>query len=842
MQQISSPTEGEKSPSHDSVVIKAHTSAKETTFSQNRYTHQTSQDQGEVYLIAEESAALVIVHGDEKQKDFGNQILVALDANRFKVKAVKFETQELPFLVKGGEGLYSIIIFQNLLTYINLREVDRSLIDGYCQRYKVGIVAFTGPSLDNEYSMKVGNFPLVMDKKMTLKDLSLNSESPVFHITKTKRTLSGILPGEDWTVFRSNHSTYQSIALAKTRTQDMLNLVPDSKPILHTTVIHDLGHYDGIQRVLFGSDFTLWLHYILFLDSVRFLSGGRLSVDLKRYILVDVDDIFVGSAGIRMKRIDVEAMLVEQDILAKLVPGFRFNLGFSGKFFQRGTDEENLGDERLLKHADKFWWFPHMWNHMQPHKYNSSSKMIQDMKKNKQFAQDNWIPVHKGYAVAPHHSGVYPVQEELYSSWKSVWQIEATSTEEYPHLRPSRNRRGFIHKGIMVIPRQTCGLFTHTNFFREYPGGRSRLDKSINGGELFRTVINTPFYLMMQKKAKKSNRFMCSGLDKYPTCNSTPVETAKKYFEIFPKEKDPLWRNPCEDSRHLEIWSSKKSCSKLPQLVVVGPQKTGTTALYSFLSLHPYIRSNLPSEKTFEELQFFSGPNYNNGLDWYMKYFPGGKNNSDQYRFEKSATYFDSPYAATRVHALLPTAKIIAILTNPANRSYSWYQHMKVHEDKAALNHSFYEVITAGSDSGRSVKSLQKRCLEPGKYATHLYRWLKYFPKQILIIDGNQLRDDPVSVMSKVQRFIGIQPRLDYKHFLRYDSRKGFFCIIKRKGKSECLGKSKGRIYPPMEPRAVEYLNLYYRQHNLQLHSLLENYGLTVPDWLVKDLARPPQG
>lgn len=135
-----------------------------------------------------------------------------------------------------------------------------------------------------------------------------------------------------------------------------------------------------------------------------------------------------------------------------------------------------------------------------------------------------------GYAVAPHHSGVYPVHSQLYEAWKAVWGIKVTSTEEYPHLRPARYRRGFIHNDIMVnpppnslclpkfkkhlavslslplppchlpiapallqvLPRQTCGLFTHTIFYNEYPGGSRELDRSIRGGELFLTVLLNP--------------------------------------------------------------------------------------------------------------------------------------------------------------------------------------------------------------------------------------------------------------------------------------------------------------------------------------------------------------
>lgn len=45
---------------------------------------------------------------------------------------------------------------------------------------------------------------------------------------------------------------------------------------------------------------------------------------------------------------------------------------------------------------------------------------------------------------------------------------------------------------FQVLPRQTCGLFTHTIFYKEYPGGPQELDKSIRGGELFLTILLNP--------------------------------------------------------------------------------------------------------------------------------------------------------------------------------------------------------------------------------------------------------------------------------------------------------------------------------------------------------------
>lgn len=107
--------------------------------------------------------------------------------------------------------------------------------------------------------------------------------------------------------------------------------------------------------------------------------------------------------------------------------------------------------EFFSSHYSRFTWFSHMWNHQQPHLYENVTHLQLDMALNKQFAKDHGIPTASGYSVSPHHSGVYPVHEGLYEAWKKVWNIKATSTEEYPHLRPARLRRGFVHRNIMVL-------------------------------------------------------------------------------------------------------------------------------------------------------------------------------------------------------------------------------------------------------------------------------------------------------------------------------------------------------------------------------------------------------
>lgn len=149
----------------------------------------------------------------------------------------------------------------------------------------------------------------------------------------------------------------------------------------------------------------------------------------------------------------------------------------------------------------------------------------------------------------------------------------------------------------------------------------------------------------------------------------------------------------------------------------------------------------------------------------YMDFFPFPSNVSTDFMFEKSANYFDTEAAPKRAAALLPRAKVLAVLINPSDRAYSWYQvrpshtpraeshctgssqhftslycmcmcvwpqHQRAHQDPAALNNTFHAVVTAGPSAPRELLALQRRCLNPGAYAPHLERWLQHYqPSQV---------------------------------------------------------------------------------------------------------------
>ena len=82
----------------------------------------------------------------------------------------------------------------------------------------------------------------------------------------------------------------------------------------------------------------------------------------------------------------IQEMISVQDRLSQTIPGFKFNLGFSGRTFKQGDDEENVGDDALLEHAHKFTWFGHLYDHEQPHKH-TYEEIVRSLARNEEFAK-----------------------------------------------------------------------------------------------------------------------------------------------------------------------------------------------------------------------------------------------------------------------------------------------------------------------------------------------------------------------------------------------------------------------------------------------------------------------
>ncbi len=71
-----------------------------------------------------------------------------------------------------------------------------------------------------------------------------------------------------------------------------------------------------------------------------------------------------------------------------------------------GTDEEDRGDDLLMSYADEFWWFPHMWSHMQPHRFHNQSVLAEQMMLNRRFAEVRYSHTHTQTHTHKRRSGV----------------------------------------------------------------------------------------------------------------------------------------------------------------------------------------------------------------------------------------------------------------------------------------------------------------------------------------------------------------------------------------------------------------------------------------------------
>lgn len=217
--------------------------------------------------------------------------------------------------------------------------------------------------------------------------------------------------------------------------------------------------------------------------------------------------------------------------------------------------------------------------------------------------------------------------------------------------------------------------------------------------------------------------------------------------------------------QNLDIFN--RSEGALPDFFVIGPQKTATTALYSFLTKSKDVYPSIN-----KELFFFNGPSYAHGLEWYKCHFPNASANKRIVTGEATATYFNSsPKVAERISQYVPQAKLIFTFRNPSKRAISSFYMEKRHGRELG---SLTDVILSEIDFIRNNKleegghpkgyfdSGHKGYVLYGFYNHYLSNFKSYFGNdQILIILSEELRE-PQPVVDKISNFIGIEsPNLD---------------------------------------------------------------------------------
>lgn len=180
----------------------------------------------------------------------------------------------------------------------------------------------------------------------------------------------------------------------------------------------------------------------------------------------------------------------------------------------------------------------------------------------------------------------------------------------------------------------------------------------------------------------------------------------------------------------------------LPNFLLIGPGRSGTTWVTKSLSAHPDIY--MPRRKS---TRYFSS-NFGNGLNWYERIFNGWAGESAV--GEASVGYLMNPETAFRIHERLPEARLIATLRHPVDRAYSSYGRLTAIAKKGDPNYGI---------SFEQKLRMTPRLLEEGRYAEHLNRYLELFPRRnLLILFYEDMARDPEGFLRSIYEFLDVEP------------------------------------------------------------------------------------
>jgi hypothetical protein len=177
----------------------------------------------------------------------------------------------------------------------------------------------------------------------------------------------------------------------------------------------------------------------------------------------------------------------------------------------------------------------------------------------------------------------------------------------------------------------------------------------------------------------------------------------------------------------------------LPNLIVVGAAKAGTTSLHNYLDLHPEI-----SMSHDKEMRFFTDPDCASWVGRYQAYFSAGAT----YRGESTPQYTKWPIypgVVDRMADLVPDARLIFLVRDPVLRTIAEY-----------VEEATWSVITEDIESALSdVEEPHNRIVAPSRYATQLRELHRRFdPGQVLVVDLAALQDDPAGTMRGIFEFL----------------------------------------------------------------------------------------
>lgn len=205
----------------------------------------------------------------------------------------------------------------------------------------------------------------------------------------------------------------------------------------------------------------------------------------------------------------------------------------------------------------------------------------------------------------------------------------------------------------------------------------------------------------------------------------------------------------------------------LPDFLLVGAPKAGTTALHTALARHPDVFMSTPKEPKFFLTDDGVRPPARGGPGdaqtirkqiWrradYERLFEAAP--AGALRGESTTLYLQEPAAHRRIRSLIPQARLVAVLRDPVDRAHSNWTHLR----SAGLEPERDFVRACGLEPERIAAGWAPfwRYLGLGRYAEQLEQLFGVFPReQVLVLFYRDLRESPVEALDQVCAFLGLQ-------------------------------------------------------------------------------------
>ena len=240
---------------------------------------------------------------------------------------------------------------------------------------------------------------------------------------------------------------------------------------------------------------------------------------------------------------------------------------------------------------------------------------------------------------------------------------------------------------------------------------------------------------------------------------------------------------------------------KLPDYLIIGASRSGTTSLFEYLMKHPNVEY-----PTTKQVHYFD-KYHTFGKNWYRIHFPlkwkkGISGDATPY-------YLNNPHAAKRAFELIPSTKIIVMLRNPVDRAYSQYFlefngknenltfEKAIEKEDERINKEFEAMEK--NENYYSEKYNTFSYLDSGKYEKHLKKWFDYFPiSQFLFIKSEDFYENTSKIFPKILDFLNL-PKYNLPEYKVFRAEK----------------------YSEMESELRKKLEIYFEPYNQQLYNLI---------------------